>query len=186
MAERVVDPEHATPLEDIDDALKAVITTVLNEAADKLESENEVLPFTALAVKENLFLNQHAKYQSNGDLDVEASFLDARREVQGARGATAYAFCYDGYLDTDDGMRDALIAEAGLPGEEEGYAFGYLYDDEGIERTITYIGPAPNFMENLKLELEIEGNLDPRATPCEAEAADTADGEASPAEEPQE
>ena len=56
----------------------------------------------------------------------------------------------------------ALIAEGGLPGEEQGYAFGYLYDEDGIEREVVYIGPAPNFMENLKLELEVEGTLDPK------------------------
>ena len=56
-------------------------------------------------------------------------------------------------------MSDCIIAEGGLPGEEEGYAFGYLYDEEGIDREIVYIGPAPNFMENLKLELEMEVNF---------------------------
>ena len=65
-------------------------------------------------------------------------------------------------LDTDEGQKDALIAEGGLPGEEQGYAFGYLYDEDGIEREVVYIGPAPNFMENLKLELEVEGTLDPK------------------------
>ena len=60
-------------------------------------------------------------------------------------------------------MRDALIAEGGLPGEEQAYAFGYLYDDNGINKDITYIGLAPNFMENLKLELDMEGTLDPLA-----------------------
>ena len=49
-----------------------------------------------------------------------------------------------------------------MPGEEQGYAFGYLYDEDGIEREVVYIGPAPNFMENLKLELEVEGTLDPK------------------------
>lgn len=158
MSDRMVDPENNTPTEDIDDVLKAVIAAVLDEAAGKLEAGEEVVPFTGLAVKENLFIETHP-----GD-DVEACFLSARREVQGARGATAYAFCYDGYIETDEGTRDALIAEGGLPGQEEGYAFGYLYDDGGIDREIVYIGPAPNFMENLKLELEMEGSLDPRAS----------------------
>lgn len=155
MADRMVDPDNDTPVEDIDDVLKTVIQAVLDEAAAKMEGGEEVVPFTGLAVKENLFIETHP-----GD-DVEACFLSARREVQGARGATAYAFCYDGYVETNDGVRDALIAEGGLPGEAEAYAFGYLYDDEGIDREIVYIGPAPNFMENLKLELEMEGSLNP-------------------------
>lgn len=157
MAERMVDPEANAPEEDIDDVLKTVIRAVLDEAAAKMEGGEEVVPFTGLAVKENLFIETHP-----GD-DVEECFLAARHEVEGARGATAYAFCYDGYIETEDGMRDALIAEGGLPGEEQAYAFGYLYDDNDINKEITYIGPAPNFMENLKLELDMEGSLDPMA-----------------------
>lgn len=109
--------------------------------------------------------------------NAEECFLAARKEVQGARGATAYAFCYDGYIDTEAGVRDALIAEGGLPGEEAGYAFAYLYDDKGIDREIVYVGPAPNFMEGLKLELDMEGSLDPTADPA-ASVVDVA-GEAA-------
>ena len=137
MVDRVVDPENDIPVEDVDDVLKAVIVAVLDEAADKMEAGKDVIPFTGLAVKENLFIETHP-----GD-DAEECFLAARKEVQGARGATAYAFCYDGYVDTDEGQKDALIAEGGLPGEEQGYAFGYLYDEDGIEREVVYIGPAP-------------------------------------------
>lgn len=157
MAERMVDPEAKAPEEDIDDVLKTVIRAVLDEAVTKMEAGEDVVPFTGLAVKENLFIETHPAD------DVEECFLAARREVEGARGATAYAFCYDGYIETEDGMKDALIAEGGLPGEEQAYAFGYLYDENGINKDITYIGPAPNFMENLKLELDMEGTLDPMA-----------------------
>lgn len=153
MADRIVDAENNMPTKDIDDVLKAVIKAVLDEAADKMEAGEPVIPFTGLAVKENLFIETHPGNSA------EECFLAARQEVQGARGATAYAFCYDGYIDTEAGMKDALIAEGGLPGEEDGYAFGYLYDEDGINRDIIYVGPAPNFMENLKLELEMEGTL---------------------------
>ena len=163
MADRVVDPENDTPQHDIDDVLKAVIQAVLNEAVEKMENGEDIIPFTGLAVKENLFIETHP-----GDT-AEDCFLAARCEVQGARGATAYAFCYDGYIYTEDGIRDAIIAEGGLPGEEEGYAFGYLYDDSGIQKEIVYIGGAPNFMKDLKLELEVEGSLDPTENEPQAE-----------------
>ena len=179
MAERVVDPENDIPVDDIDDVLKTVIVSVLNEAADKMEAGEIVVPFTGLAVKENLFIETHPADT------VEECFLKARQEVQGARGATAYAFCYDGYLDSDDGPVDALIAEGGLPGEEEAYAFGYLYDDSGISRDIIYVGTAPNFMEKLKLELEVESSLDP-VEQAKAEAAAKAEAEASEEEKPEE
>ena len=51
----------------------------------------------------------------------------ARHTVQGARGASAYALCYDGYVEIDDGVEDALIAEGGIPGADKGFAVGYLY-----------------------------------------------------------
>lgn len=156
MADRLVDSEHNIPDHDIDDVLKTIIVAVLDEACKKIEAGEELVPFTGLAVKENLFLEKH-DYD-----DVEKCFLSARQEVQGARGATGYAFCYDGYLETEDSQKDAIIAEGGLPGEEQGYAFGYLYDENGIDKTIIYVGPAPNFMENLKLELDMEGSLDPQ------------------------
>ena len=79
MAERMVDPEANAPEEDIDDVLKTVIRAVLDEAATKMEAGEEVIPFTGLAVKENLFIETHP-----GD-DVEECFLAARREVEGAR-----------------------------------------------------------------------------------------------------
>jgi hypothetical protein len=155
MADRMIDPNNNEPQGEITDELKAVIQAVLNEAVGKMEADEDIIPFTGLAVKENLFIETHPADSA------EECFALARREVQGARGATAYAFCYDGYIETDEGVKDCIIAEGGLPGAEEAYAFGYIYDDEGINKEIVYIGPAPNFMENLKLELEIEGTLDP-------------------------
>ena len=59
MADRMVDPENNMPEGDIDDVLKTVILAVLNEAADKMEEGKDVIPFTGLAVKENLFIETH-------------------------------------------------------------------------------------------------------------------------------
>ena len=117
MADRVVDPENDTPQHDIDDVLKAVIQAVLNEAVEKMENGEDIIPFTGLAVKENLFIETHP-----GDT-AEDCFLAARREVQGAR----------------------------------------------IQKEIVYIGGAPNFMKDLKLELEVEGSLDPTENEPQAE-----------------
>jgi hypothetical protein len=150
MADRVVDPEN-NELHEIDPTLREIAKAALDEAAEKLINGEEVVPFTILAVKDNLFVETH---KAN---TAAETFELAMREVMGARGATGYAFCYDGYLDTNKGQRDCLIAECGLPGEPAGVAFGFPYDDDGIYRDeLTYIGPCPNFMERLKLELEME------------------------------
>jgi hypothetical protein len=100
-------------------------------------------------VKDNVFLESHP-----GDT-AEECFEAAQTTIGGARGADAYAFCYDGYIESDDGMIDALIAEGGLPGEESGHAIGLLYkmSDDGavvFEESPAYIGEAPNFMADLR------------------------------------
>ena len=43
-------------------------------------------------------------------------------------GRAAYALCYDGYVEVDEGTKDALIAEGGVPGADKGFAVGYLYE----------------------------------------------------------
>ena len=89
----------------------------------------EVIPFTALVVKDNLFIESHP-----GET-AEECFNFAEHTVKGARGADAYALCYDGYIDTDDGQKDALIGEDAEP----------VFEDEPV-----FIGAAPNFLGALR------------------------------------
>ncbi len=146
MADREVESE-IDEVPEIDETLESVLLYALKEAREHMEAGEEVVPFTALAVKESLFLETHP-----GE-DAEECFSAARHTVQNAKGADAYAFCYDGYVDTDAGTKDALIAEGGLPGEPDGIAIGYLYEESENEGEVpaiqdepVYIGPAPNFM----------------------------------------
>lgn len=148
MDDRIVEaPADEVP--EIPELVEKMCLFALDEAREKMEQAGEVVPFTALAVKDNLFIETHP-----GE-EPEQCFAAARHTVQGARGADGYAFCYDGYVDADVGMLDALIAEGGLPGENEAYAIGYLYeiDEQGtltFQDDPAYIGEAPNFMVNLK------------------------------------
>ena len=151
MADRTVETT-AEEVPEIPEILEKVLLFALDEAKEKMEQGSDVVPFTALVVKENLFIESHP-----GD-SAEECFGYARHTVEGARGAEAYALCYDGYVEIDDGTKDALIAEGGVPGEDEGYAVGYLYsvNDEGeatFEEEPAYIGEAPNYMADLKLSL---------------------------------
>lgn len=138
------------PLEvpEIPEILEKVVIFVLEEAKEKLLQGGETVPFTALVVKENLFIENHP-----GE-SAEECFAHAKHTVKGARGADAYAFCYDGYVETDSGTQDALIAEGGIPGEDTGIAVGYLYSFENdtpvFDDEPVYIGEAPNYMEDLK------------------------------------
>ncbi len=144
MADRIVESSDVQ-VPEIPEILEKVLLFALDESKEKLSQGEDVVPFTALVVKDNLFLENHP-----GET-AEECFNFARHTVEHARGASAYALCYDGYVEIDDGTKDALIAEGGVPGEDAGYAVGYLYecDDEGnlaLEDEPAYIGEAPNFM----------------------------------------
>lgn len=144
MSDRIVESSDVE-VPEIPETLEKVLLFSLDEAKEKMLQGAEVIPFTALAVKENLFIESHP-----GDT-AEECFNFARHTVQNARGAEAYALCYDGYVEVDDGTKDALIAEGGIPGEDKGFAVGYLYEagDDGsivFEAEPAFIGDAPNFM----------------------------------------
>lgn len=143
MADRVVE-NAGTGVPELPEILEKVLLFSLNEARAKVAEGQDVVPFTALVVGDDLFLESHP-----GE-SPEECFSFARHTVQGARGASAYALCYDGYIDTDEGTKDALIAEGGVPGANTGYAIGLLYepadDAPAFEDEPVYIGEAPNFM----------------------------------------
>lgn len=148
MTDRVDEAVEEEVLE-IPEILEKVLLFTLEEGRDKMEQGADVVPFTALVVKENLFIESHP-----GESSEECRAF-ARHTVEGARGAEAYAFCYDGYVETDEGQKDALIAEGGVPDEDEAVAVCHLYnmDDQGqvtFEGEPAYIGTAENYMAALK------------------------------------
>lgn len=147
MADRIVD-EGAQEIPEIPEILEQVLICALEDARGKLQGGEDVVPFTSLVVGDKLFVENHPAE------DVEKCFNLAKHTVEGAQGAKAYAFCYDGYVDVDDGQKDALISEGGVPGEPQGVAIAYFYEenDEGIAEVTDepiYLGPAPNFMWKL-------------------------------------
>lgn len=148
MADRVVE-NSSDEIPDIPEVLEKVLLFSLNEAKEKLSQSQEVTPFTCLVVKDNLFIENHPAST------VDECFNAARHTVEHAQGSQAYALCYDGYVEIDDGNKDALIAEGGIPGADNGFAVGYLYEADGegnvtFEAEPAYIGPAPNFMIALR------------------------------------
>ena len=118
MADRNIE-NASTEVPEIPDELERVLVFALDEAKEKIEGGEDVIPFTTLVVKDNLFIESHP-----GD-SAEECFEAAEKNVRGARGADCYAFCYDGYIETDDGVKDALIAEGG----ERDAALSRLVDD---------------------------------------------------------
>ncbi len=137
--------------------LESVLRYCLNDAKERMEKGEVVIPFSALAVKDALFCEEHP-----GD-DVSESFNSVRKTVQNAKGADAYGFCYDGYIELEGGKKgDCLIAEGGVPGAEYGHAIGlpYRFDEDEkpvfVEEPI-YVSKSLNYMLNAIVDDEEEG-----------------------------
>ena len=145
MAEKKKEEEIEIPL-----VLEKVLSYCLKDAKERMEKGEVVLPFSALAVGETLFMEQH-------DADtVDECFAAVRKLVEGATGAQAYGFCYDGYIEADDHKQyDCVIAQGGVPGDEYGHAIGWRYrvDDDGkavFRGEPIYVGNCLNYMQGIE------------------------------------
>lgn len=133
--------------------LESVLRYCLDDAKKRMEEGESIVPFSALAVGETLFMEEHAAD------DPSESFASARKTVAGARGAQAYGFCYDGFIEVDTALetnvrRDCLIAEGGTPGADYGHAIGLPYktDKDGnlkFNDEPIYVSKALNYMVGL-------------------------------------
>ena len=142
--------------------LENVLRYCLKDAQERMEKGEEIVPFSALAVGETLFMEEHP-----GD-DVKECFDGAKHTVENARGAAAYGFCYDGFVEmgAKGTKHDCLIAEGGCPGEPYGHAIGVTYkvkSDDTIEFADEpiYVGNAMNYMLSLTEIEEGEGDVKP-------------------------
>lgn len=141
----------------IPDVLESVLRYCLKDARERMEKGEVILPFSALAVKDTLFFEEHP-----GN-DAAESFDSARKTVQNAKGADAYGFCYDGYIDLEGGKRgDCVIAEGGVPGAEYGHAIGLPYYLDSDEKPVfadepIYVSKALNYMLHAVDEEDEEG-----------------------------
>ena len=94
----------------LDETLEVLLLQTIEEAQQRMDDGEDVVPFTALLVGESVFEETHT-----GTTD-ELLRSSTQSAIEGAEGARAYAFCYDGYVETDDGDKDAIIAEGGMAG----------------------------------------------------------------------
>ena len=148
MTERIVDTPIDADVPDIPEILHQVLSWCLDDARQRMDAGEEIAPFTALVAGDTLFTEE-----TIADAPDECYEL-ARQTVEHAQGAATYVFCYDGYINLETEMLDAIVAEGGMPGAENGYAIGLVYsvgDDGTVEFAPdpVYLGEAPNFMVNL-------------------------------------
>ena len=131
---------------EMDDILERITFYCLDEARKKLEAGEECVPFTAVVSDDQMFIETYP-----GD-DVMSRRADAEANVKSSSTfSTHYAFCYDGFLMTDDGQLDALIVECATRDMEKAYVIGLLYKEEDgkleFAETPAYIDDVESFYD---------------------------------------
>ena len=154
-----LDPELSEESElieiDLPEDVQKVLFYSIDEATKKIEAGEELVPFTMVLAGEDLFMDSHPVDE------VEECFASARQAINTiAHIADAYVFCYDGYIETDDGEHDMLITEVGLKGAEQGIAYGLVYE---IGVPDNDEDPIVTFDEGLLLLGESDNLFDPDA-----------------------
>lgn len=147
MSENAVETEEME-VPEINDELESLLIQAIEEAQGKMEQGEVFPPFTATVMGDKLFTETHGG-------TIDECFESARDAVLNVAGARMYAFCYDGYIDTDEGDKDAIIAEGGMAGDEQAVVVGMMYDaDEngavaGFSDEIVYIAESENFLADV-------------------------------------
>jgi hypothetical protein len=117
---------------DIDEDLQKILYYAFDEATKKIENGEDMVPFTLTLAGDDVFMDEHP-----GD-ETEQCFDSAKKSVNlVAHLANAYVFCYDGFINTEDGEEyDMLICELGIKNEPKGNGYGLVYrineDDDSV------------------------------------------------------
>lgn len=142
MADRNVESDELG-VPQIDETLEILLLQAIEEAQERMEAGSEVVPFTALLNGETVTEDTHTG-------TTEECFESARKTVEAATGARAYVLCYDGYIDTDAGRKDAIIAEGGTADGGKGVAVCLMYEEGDdvltFDKEVVYLAEAPNFL----------------------------------------
>lgn len=151
MLEREVKIE-GVDVSDIEDELVENLIYAIEEGKKVLLSATKgesFAPFSAIVIDDKVYLQPYPQETP------EESFDLAEKTVRESCDLKTYAFCYDGFIETEEGKRDAIIAEGGLGGSKVGHAIALIYeqncasDDEDVTYefpgNIFYLGLAPNF-----------------------------------------
>ncbi|MDR3036800.1 MAG: hypothetical protein LBU31_00080, partial [Coriobacteriales bacterium] len=84
--------------------LERTVLYALDQGVEMLEQNGGFEPFTVLISGEELYIEDQP-----GETEEE-SYESARRTLyQMERMCNAYVFCYDGYVDLEDGTSDAVV-----------------------------------------------------------------------------
>jgi len=130
-----------------EEILARTILYALEEAAEKLRQSSGFDPFTILIKGEELYIEEHP-----GETEEE-SCTSARRSVS-SMGliCDAYVFCYDGFVELDEGQNDALIVEYANKEDEQAQINIRLYqvsDDEYVfDESLYQVGEGQSYFDS--------------------------------------
>jgi hypothetical protein len=160
---------------DEDNAVDQMLLYALEQAAEMLEQGEGFDPFTILLKDDEFFIEEHP-----GDAIEDCSASAQRTIRQMALVTSDYVFCYDGYVDLDEGQHDAIIAERGHKGSETAEVFAMLYEQHDdhlhFDDTLYGIGEADNHFAAGDVAEAAEGDVAAggagEASALEADVAD--------------
>jgi hypothetical protein len=123
-----------------------IVIYALDEACSRLEDSGDLVPFTVVLHGEELYVEDHPGNTVSQCFDSAHIAVHTMRNL-----ADAYCFAYDGYVDMDEGRRDAVIVERGMRGGEPGTAFAVIYTegDEGFtfDEDVCVLGDTPSLLD---------------------------------------
>lgn len=165
------------------ESLRVAIDHAFREGRACLDEDGGLVPFTIICTSDGYDIADHPG-ASAPDIYASVRTLIAREMPE------AYAFVYDGFVETDEGRRDALICEAAKRGDAEAYLLAELYreaeggiafDDAyvsvGAARQLYPLGTKPIVSGLMALEEERRA-AGGDAVRAEAETVETDDGAA--------
>lgn len=131
---------------EMDDILERITFYCLDQAQAKIEAGEECTPFTVVVDGDQMFEETFP-----GD-DVVSCRHNAQLNVESSSSFSShYAFCYDGFLMTDQGEMDAIIVECATNEMEKAYVIARLYSDKDgkleFEKTPAYVDDADTFYD---------------------------------------
>ena len=100
--------------------LRRAIEHAFDEARESMREEGGMMPFTIMCTSDGFDVADHPG-SSTQEIYESVKTLLAQEMPE------AYAFTYDGYVETDDGRRDAILCEAAKRGDMEAYLLALPY-----------------------------------------------------------
>jgi hypothetical protein len=109
-----------------EEIVSRTILYAFDQGIEMLEQSGGFDPFTVVVSDDELYIEEQP-----GETEEE-SYASARRTVfQMERLCDAYAFCYDGYVNLEDGESDAIIVEWARKGDGAAQTLVKLYHRHG-------------------------------------------------------